>query len=206
MLARRLLLAMALACPALAQAFPGAGPGSQLDMAARDLNAAVQNLTYVLNYVAPGSGTYQDSVTLGYATQHFMEEVELGPEDLNVDFDSIEQTFTQLHGKFMGCHEVGAYQQVREALFRVEEANVRLRQAFLSCGHGGGIPQGPGIPVGYPGGGYPGGGFPRPGFPGGGFPGGGFPGGGWHHGPMGPGFPHGPFGFPGAPGMGGWHH
>jgi hypothetical protein len=187
-----LIAASLVGAAASASAHPVAGAGSYLDVVARDLTSSAQNLTYVVRLVGANGDAYQDAITLSQAAEHFQEEVELGPEDLDVDFNAIEQTFNELGTHFKGCHEYGVYEQVRTAWFRVEEANVRLRQAYVGGGddgnHGGG----------YPGGGYPGGNFPGGGYPGGGQPGG-FPD---HHGDGDHGWPGRPGGWPGRPG--GW--
>ena len=129
---------MSINASSAALAYPGAGPGSQLDFAARDLTYSVQNLVYIMNFIAPNSDPYRDAVTLSYAASHFQEEVELGPQDLEVDFNTIEQTFDELRQHFMSCGEFTRLEQMRSAWFRVEESNLRLRQSWLGGDdHGG---------------------------------------------------------------------
>jgi hypothetical protein len=129
-----LTAAAILAVPSAAFAFPPAGPGSYLDEVARDLTASAQNLEYILQYTAPGSEAYNDAETLYLAAEHFQEEVELGPEDLDVDFNAIEQTLDDLRGHFTSCSEYTRFPQVRSAWFRVEESNIRLRQTWYGDG------------------------------------------------------------------------
>ena len=122
---------MSLNAGSAALAYPGAGPGSQLDFSARDLTNSVQNLVYIMNFIASNSDPYRDAVTLSYAASHFQEEVELGPQDLDVDFNTIEQTFDELKQHFMSCGEFTRFEQMRSAWFRVEESNLRLRQSWI---------------------------------------------------------------------------
>ena len=127
----------ALTTAGLAHAAPG-GTGSYVDFAARNLTSSAQNLVYILQTNQAPAYVTADAQTLVDAAEHFQEEVELGPEDLDQDYVLIEQTFTTLQGRFAGYVQQLPYlPQLASAWSQVAGANTQLTQAWSQAGGGG---------------------------------------------------------------------
>ena len=106
----------------------------RLAYAAHDLAYASQEFTKTVRQAMPGSPLANDAETLFDSAEHFQEEVDLGPQDLDVDFDTIESVFDQVRAEFQAAPGVQAIQPVVTGWFETEEANVRLRQAWSTSG------------------------------------------------------------------------
>jgi hypothetical protein len=120
---------------AVTLAWPVAGKADvdvHLDYVANTFVLATQQLVKELTeHMGATAHVTQDAQTLSAGADHFKEEVELGPQDLDQDFNVISQVYNDTSSDIEESLESQNLTDVREAWFDAQESWINLRQAWL---------------------------------------------------------------------------
>lgn len=104
---------------------------TRLDFAANGLVSAANQLVQALLSCHGESHIVMDAESLAVAAEHFRDKVELGPEDLDIDYESVTEAFLEVTRRLLSSDEIRFNRNARSAYFKVSGANLRLRQAWL---------------------------------------------------------------------------